>query len=55
LLCWYHHEHVHRRGIEMHRRGSRWIFTDSNGTELLDPRPDDPASDAVHHEERDRR
>jgi hypothetical protein len=41
LVCWYHHDHVHRRGIEIHRRGNRWIFTDSAGRELTDPCPDD--------------
>ncbi len=43
LLCWYHHELVHRRGIEIHRRRNRWIFTDRDGRELADPRsnPDD--------------
>jgi hypothetical protein len=34
LLCWFHHEHVHRRGIEIHRRGTRWMFTDAAGAEI---------------------
>jgi hypothetical protein len=29
---------VHRRGIEIHRRGNRWVFTDRDGRELADPR-----------------
>jgi hypothetical protein len=36
LLCWHHHEHVHRRGIEMHRRRAQWVFTDSGGREIAD-------------------
>jgi hypothetical protein len=40
LLCWYHHEHVHRRGIEIHRRGSRWAFTFADGREVDQPCPD---------------
>ena len=40
LLCWFHHGHVHRRGIAIHRRGSRWVFTDGTGREIIDPRVD---------------
>jgi hypothetical protein len=36
LLCWYHHDHVHRRGIEIRRRGNRWVFTDADGRQLAD-------------------
>jgi hypothetical protein len=36
LLCWYHHDHVHRRGIEIRRRGNRWVFTDAGGRQLAD-------------------
>jgi hypothetical protein len=36
MLRWYHHDHVHRRGIEIHRRGHRWIFTDAAGQEIHD-------------------
>jgi hypothetical protein len=38
LLCWHHHDVVHRRHIEIHRRGDRWVFTDADGRELADPR-----------------
>ena len=31
LLCWYHHDYVHRRGIGIHRAGARWVFTDAHG------------------------
>ena len=34
LLCWYHHDLVHRRHIEIHRRRSTWVFTDARGTEI---------------------
>ncbi|GAA2727094.1 hypothetical protein GCM10009866_27560 [Cellulomonas aerilata] len=37
LLCWHHHGYVHARGIEIHRQGARWVFTDAAGRELLDP------------------
>jgi hypothetical protein len=37
LLCRYHHDVVHRRRIEIRRRGSRWVFTDAEGRELVDP------------------
>ncbi|WP_344467405.1 HNH endonuclease signature motif containing protein [Cellulomonas aerilata] len=43
LLCWHHHGHVHARGIEIHRQGARWVFTDAAGRELGDPCPDDEA------------
>jgi hypothetical protein len=36
LLCWYHHDDVHRRGIEIHRRADRWVFTHPNGREIAD-------------------
>ncbi|GAA2720635.1 HNH endonuclease signature motif containing protein [Cellulomonas aerilata] len=42
LLCWYHHDHVHRRGIEIHTRTGRWTFTDATGREVggeVHPRP----------------
>jgi hypothetical protein len=38
LLCWYHHDVVHRRRIEIHRRADRWVFTDADGREVWDPR-----------------
>ncbi|GAA2723114.1 HNH endonuclease signature motif containing protein [Cellulomonas aerilata] len=37
LLCWHHHGHVHARGIEIHRQGARWVFTDAAGRELPSP------------------
>ncbi|GAA2726708.1 HNH endonuclease signature motif containing protein [Cellulomonas aerilata] len=40
LLCFHHHRHVHHRGIEIRRRGARWVFTDAAGRELADLRPD---------------
>ncbi|GAA2727747.1 HNH endonuclease signature motif containing protein [Cellulomonas aerilata] len=43
LLCWHHHGYVHARGIEIHRQGGRWVFTDAAGRELGDPCPDDEA------------
>jgi hypothetical protein len=36
LLCWFHHDLVHRRGIAIQRRGNRWEFTDADGRELVD-------------------
>jgi hypothetical protein len=41
MLCWHHHGYVHTRGIEIHRRGARWVFTDAAGRELPDPHGDD--------------
>jgi len=41
LLCFHHHNHVHTRGIQIHRRGARWVFTDATGREQGDPRHDD--------------
>jgi hypothetical protein len=43
MLCWHHHDYVHRRGIDIQRRGTWWLFTDAAGRELVDPRfdPDD--------------
>jgi hypothetical protein len=41
LLCFHHHDHVHTRGIEIHRRAGRWVFTDAAGRELIDPFADD--------------
>ncbi|WP_146903550.1 HNH endonuclease signature motif containing protein [Cellulomonas aerilata] len=41
LLCFHHHDHVHARGIEIQRRGSRWVFTDAAGREVGGHRPDD--------------
>jgi hypothetical protein len=37
LLCWFHHDRVHQRHIEIHRRAHRWVFTDQDGRELDDP------------------
>ncbi len=34
LLCWHHHDLVHRRHIEIRRRDGRWIFTDRHGEEI---------------------
>jgi hypothetical protein len=34
LLCWYHHDLVHRRHIEIHRRRGRWVFVDAHGDEI---------------------
>jgi hypothetical protein len=46
LLCFHHHNHVHTHGIEIHRRGARWVFTDAAGRELADhgEGDDDPAA-----------
>jgi hypothetical protein len=41
LLCFHHHNHVHTRGIEIHRRGARWVFTDAAGRELAARLSDD--------------
>ena len=38
LLCWYHHDLVHRRGIEIHRARDRWVFTDRHGRDIADDR-----------------
>jgi hypothetical protein len=38
LVCWYHHDYVHRRRIEIRRHDSRWVFTDVDGRELSDRR-----------------
>ncbi len=38
LLCSYHHDVVHRRRIEIHRRRIRWVFTDASGQEISDER-----------------
>jgi hypothetical protein len=34
LLCWYHHDVVHRRHVEIHRRRDRWVFVDARGIEI---------------------
>ncbi len=34
LLCWHHHDLIHRRGIDIHRDGTRFVFTDRHGREL---------------------
>ena len=34
LLCWHHHDLVHRRHIEIHRRRTHWVFTDHHGHEI---------------------
>jgi hypothetical protein len=31
LLCWHHHDLIHRRGIDIHRDGTRFVFTDRHG------------------------
>jgi Domain of unknown function (DUF222) len=36
LLCWYHHDLVHRRGIEIRRDGKELMFVDRHGTEIRD-------------------
>ncbi|GAA2720083.1 HNH endonuclease signature motif containing protein [Cellulomonas aerilata] len=36
LLCWHHHDVVHRKRIEIHRRGKRWVFVDDAGQELTE-------------------
>ncbi|GAA2726242.1 hypothetical protein [Cellulomonas aerilata] len=41
LLCWHHHAYVHARGIEIHRQGARWVFTDAAGHELAGHDPHD--------------
>jgi hypothetical protein len=38
MLCWHHHDVVHQRRIEIHRRGNRWMFTDATGTEIAGAR-----------------
>ncbi len=47
LLCWYHHDLVHRRGIEIHRENARWVFTDRYGGIISDETapPDSTAED----------
>jgi hypothetical protein len=34
LLCYHHHEVVHRRGLEVARAPEGWVFTDRRGTVL---------------------
>lgn len=34
LLCWHHHDLVHRRGIEIARAGAAWRFSDRHGLPL---------------------
>ncbi len=43
LLCWYHHDLVHRRRIEIHRHDDQWVFTDRLGRPIRDDTavPDD--------------
>ena len=36
LLCFHHHDLVHRKGIEIERRGDTWIFIDRHGREITD-------------------
>jgi hypothetical protein len=44
MLCWHHHDVVHQRHIEIHRRGDRWVFTDAAGVEIAHPRSNGIAS-----------
>lgn len=38
LLCWHHHDHVHRHGVEIARdRTGAWIFRDRQGARLAVP------------------
>ena len=34
LLCTFHHQSVHNKGIEIERRRDRWLFTDRHGREI---------------------
>ena len=36
LLCWYHHDYVHRRKIEIHHESGLWVFTEAHGR-TVDP------------------
>ena len=36
LLCWFHHDLVHRRGIGIRWDKGRWVFTDRHGYEIRD-------------------
>jgi len=39
LLCYHHHDLVHRKGIEIERRGDTWVFIDRHGREITDDMP----------------
>jgi len=43
LLCWYHHDHIHRRDITVHRTQARWVFTDVHGHTITPERDSAPA------------
>jgi hypothetical protein len=34
LLCWHHHDYVHRRNITIERGGDQWIFTRPDGATI---------------------
>nr|KEP24556.1 hypothetical protein DA06_06045 [Georgenia sp. SUBG003] len=34
LLCWGHHDHVHKQRISIERRKRRWVFLRRDGTEI---------------------
>lgn len=41
LLCWYHHEHVHRRGLMIEQTGGMWQFRRVDGSLIgRGPTPD---------------
>ena len=33
LLCWFHHDHVHKRNIDIRRANGEWIF-ERNGVRI---------------------
>ena len=35
LLCYFHHDLVHRRGIDIRRDGDSWTFTDRHGNRIV--------------------
>jgi hypothetical protein len=34
LVCWYHHDLIHRRDLTITRRGHQWVFSDAHGEEI---------------------
>src|SRR5699024_6999725 len=42
LLCWFHHDLVHQRGIQITRHKGSWIFTRHNGHVIVPPGTDPP-------------
>ncbi len=31
MLCWHHHQHVHRQNIDVYHHAGGWVFADSSG------------------------